>query len=67
MTYRKHLITIAIGWLLMGAVAVLILGIDALVAVALIGGGLVLLSLVLAFALEHGGELIRKWRENGRE
>ncbi len=51
----------------MGAVAVLIFGTDALVAVAMIGGGLVLLSLALAFALEHGGELIRKWRENRRE
>ncbi len=51
----------------MAAVAVLVLGIQTIKVVALAGGALVVLSLVVAFVLEHGGELIRKWRANARD
>lgn len=51
----------------MAAVAVLVLGVQTVKVVALVGGALVVLSLGVAFVLEHGGELIRKWRANARD
>lgn len=66
MTYRQHLISLIIGWAVMIAIAVLVLGTDTIKIVVIFGGGLVVLSVILAFVLEHGGRVIRKWRENDR-
>lgn len=64
MTYRQHLISLILGWAGMIAVAVLVIGTDGILAVAIGGGGLVILSLALAFVLEHGGRVVRKWKLN---
>ncbi len=63
-TYRQHLISLIIGWAVMIVIAVLVLGTDTIKVVVIFGGGLVVLSLALAFVLEHGGRVIRKWRVN---
>lgn len=64
MTYRQHLISLIIGWAVMIVIAVLVLGTDTIKVVVIFGGGLVILSFVLAYVLEHGGRVIRKWKLN---
>ncbi len=64
MTYRQHLISLVIGWAVMIAIAVLVVGTDTIMVVVIFGGGLVVLSLALAFVLEHGGRVVRKWKLN---